>query len=170
MIRHLMPHQVKGSISASKTKVTLEDRSLRLPETTERGSFNKKIKMTQTSRPSNTRPSHLIVPVSFQIAKDSTAEDLSVPTWSINIITLTLMSQRKKRLKFRLLMKTTWRALKNYMVKMTSHMSSSRPQSFLKAFQTKNLKSKSTMITSSKLPQITRKNRSHSLREMSLNR
>jgi hypothetical protein len=58
------------------------------------------------------RPSHLIVPVSFQTAKDSTAEDPSVPTWSISIITSTLMSQRKKRLKFRLLMKSIWRALK----------------------------------------------------------
>ena len=155
MIRHLMPRQAKDSISASRTKVTLEDPLLRLPETTERGSLNKKIKTTQTSRPSITRPSHLIVPVSSQIAKDSTAEDLSVPTWSINIITSTLMSQRKKRLKFRLLMKTTWRALKNLSVKMNSHMSSSIPQSFSKASQAKNLKSRSTMITSSKLPLIT---------------
>jgi hypothetical protein len=58
------------------------------------------------------RRSHLIVPVSSQIVKVSTAEDPSVLTWSISIITSTLMSQRKKRLKFRLLRKSIWRALK----------------------------------------------------------
>lgn len=78
------------------------------------------------------RRSHLIVPVSSQTVKDSTAEDPSVPTLSINIITLTLMNQRKRRLKFRLLMKSIWRALKNLMVMMTSHISS-KPQSFSKA-------------------------------------
>jgi len=104
-IRHWMPHQVKGSISASRTKAMLEDPLLRWPETTERGRLNNKIKTTQTSRPSSTRRSHLIVPVSSQIVKVSIAEDPSVPTWSINITTSTLMSQRKKRLKFRLLTK-----------------------------------------------------------------
>jgi hypothetical protein len=59
------------------------------------------------------RPSHLIVPVSSQTAKDSIAEDPSVPTWSINITTLTLMSPRKRRLKFKLLTQSIWRALKN---------------------------------------------------------
>jgi hypothetical protein len=58
------------------------------------------------------RPSHLIVLVSSQIVKVSIVEDPSVPTWSINITTSTLMSQRKKSLKFRLLRKSIWRALK----------------------------------------------------------
>jgi len=78
------------------------------------------------------RRSHLIVQVSSQTVKDLTAEDPSVQTLSINIITLTLMNQRKKRLKFRLLMKSIWRALKNLMVLMASHMPS-KPQSFSKA-------------------------------------